>query len=123
MVPSLAILAVNFTVPCTRAAFASGGYTGFGCFIRLACCTLPPTRIGAVGAFGFGGGGGGGGGGPILVPPRIPLSAPPATPPGIPPTTPAADGGSSDSTIILISFGTVLGAVSLPISNCFGATF
>ena len=46
-----------------RAALASGGYRGFGWLIRFACCTLPPTRMGAVGAAAFGLGGGGGGGG------------------------------------------------------------
>src|SRR3954451_24023236 len=60
MLPSLLIVAVNSTVPDTRADFASGGYTGGTLRIRLASATCPPTRTGPEGALAAGGGGGGG---------------------------------------------------------------
>src|SRR5690349_17715063 len=115
-----------------RACLASGGYTGVGRWISLACCTFPPTRM-RVGAAGLGSsfftGGGGGGGAAVgtdpMMPPITPPICPPGTPPGTPPTTPTAPaegGGSSSSLITAICFGTALGASSFPASNCRGIT-
>src|SRR5438128_6848520 len=83
-----------------------------------------------VAAFSTGLGGGGGGGAAVgtepMMPPSTPPGVPPATPPGTPPTTPATPavgGGSSSSLMVATSFGTLLGAISLPASNCRGITF
>src|SRR5579883_2034457 len=94
--------------------------------IRLACCTLPPTRIrcgvAALGASLTGGGGGGAAVGTLPIIP-IPPRAPPATPPTTPPTTPALEGGGSSSSLIMaISFGIAFGAMSLPAPNSRGIT-
>src|ERR1017187_3811938 len=76
----------------------------------------------------FTGGGGGGGaadGTEPIMPPRTPPGVPPATPPGTPPTTPptpVVGGGSSYSLIVATSLGMLLGAISLPSSNCRGIT-
>src|ERR1700730_11192724 len=87
-------------------------------------------RLGPVASTFFAGGGGGGGatgfGTEPMMPPSTPPGVPPATPPGIPPTTPTAPeetGGSSSSLMVATSLGTLLGAMSLPASNCRGITF
>src|SRR5579884_69630 len=92
--------------------------------IRLAACTLPPTRM-RCGVLGFSGGGGGGGGAAVGTDPTIPPTTPPETPPGTPPgtPTPALGGGNSSSLIMATFLGMVLGAISLPASNWRGATF
>src|SRR5580704_14207536 len=101
-----------------RACLASGGYNGVTLRMRLACCTLPPTRMrcGVVGLTSLTGGGGGAAVGiPPSTPPSTPPGAPPGTPPTTPPTTPELDGGGNSSSLILaISLGMVLGAISLP---------
>src|SRR5271166_2185601 len=94
--------------------------------MRLACCTLPPTRMrwGPLFSSFFTGGGGGGAaeGTAPRMPPMTP-PAPPGTPPGTPPTTPALEGGGNSSSLILaISLGIDFGASNLPASNCRGAT-
>src|SRR5579885_3397697 len=120
------MIAVNRTVPEMRACLASGGYAGTTRLIRLAACTLPPTRMrcGVVGFTSFTAGGGGGAAETLpIMPPSTPLPAP-GTPPGTPPiTVPALEGGgSSSSLIIATSLGISLGAISRPASNCRGAT-
>src|SRR4051794_3929659 len=124
MFPSLLIVAVNSTVPETRADFASGGYTGCTFRIRFASATCPPTRTGPDGAFGFSAGGGGGGapGTPPTIPPITPPAAPPASP--VPPTTPIpVSGGGAASSILLMFFGMTLGAINWFATNCLTTGF
>src|SRR5947208_519209 len=92
-----------------RAILASGGYSGLGWNINLACSTWPPRRI-RLGVTAFGGGGGGGAELEI-IPPKTPPTDPPGIPPGTPPTTPTAVcGGSGSSLILAIVFGMTVGA-------------
>src|ERR1019366_3559716 len=82
-----------------------------------------------LGAISFLTGGGGGGRAaletPLRILPSTPPGVPPATPPGTPPTTPPPpleEGGSSSSLICTTSWGTLLGAINRPASNCRGIT-
>src|ERR1039457_2905303 len=111
-----------------RACLASGGETGLGWRTNLACWTLPPMVM-RLGAISFLTGGGGGGRAAVgtdpMMPPSTPPGVPPATPPGTPPTTPPPpleEGGSSSSLICTTSWGTLLGAINRPASNCRGIT-
>jgi hypothetical protein len=92
---------------------ASGGYVGSTRRISLGSFTRPPTRTGALGPFSFGAIGWGTV--DVIPPMTSPITPPSSRPtPGIPPATPPHTIHVGYRSFVNLSFGTTVGAISLP---------